>query len=390
MELCMKKNLKMYLLIGKVILFYLFICVNMVYSEPEKNIERNRIVRLSFTPSSTFIVGNFLPKMEKKESTWVWSDRSIKVWSVENGDLIKAIPLESLEFPRGEFYPMTVSHDGALIAISFSSKEIGCYSLNENRWFWKIEWLKQERDIPQVIIFTPDDQKVIAVGEKHTVIYDAKSGNIQEIQEEPLSDYVLFFAMSTGGTLSPSGRYLAAWQREPTTHGDILKKVFMNKKITVWDVMKNQFVASWRKPKKNFCHAVFTPDEKSILFSSLDGYISEWSISEQKITREQIVGDGVLYYLTISPDGKFIAIESKTTQVWNYKTNTLLFDFGMIGMGMGVGAVCQSVYPMAFSPDSKYFALEKKGQLCLYETETWREKWCVPSYPEDKQAPKAD
>lgn len=384
----MKKNLKMYLLIGKVILSYLFVGVHMAYSDI--TITPNLIKTLSFTPSSKFIVGigSFSPKIAKSDES-----KSIRVWSVENGSLIKSIPLEPTDSIFHN-YPMSVSHNGNLIVVSFYSKKIGCYSLEDNKWLWMVEWIKQERKSPREIIFTLDDQKVIAVGEKHTVIYDAKSGNIQGIQEEPLSDYVLFFAMSTGATISPSGRYLAAWQREPTAHGDILKKLFMNKEITIWDVMNNQFVASWRKPKKNFCHAVFTPDEKSILFSSLDGYISEWSISDKRMVKEWKHSNE---YFIISPDGRYIAILGKSVQAWDsvqvrdYVTSTLLLDFGDVWGGVAAPyGVCEATYAMAFSPDSKYFALEKNGQLCLYETETWREKWCIPSYTDDKQASKAD
>lgn len=36
----------------------------------------------------------------------------------------------------------------------------------------------------------------------------------------------------------------------------------------------------------------------------------------------------------------------------------------------------------AFSPESKYFALERCGNLCLYDTQTWEEKWCVPTSTE--------
>jgi predicted transglutaminase-like cysteine proteinase len=59
----------------------------------------------------------------------------------------------------------------------------------------------------------------------------------------------------------------------------------------------------------------------------------------------------------------------------NYQTNTVVNEFNNVAMS---SPACW-VYPMAFSPDNKYFAFEKRGRLCLYDTETWKEKWCVPS-----------
>ena len=67
-------------------------------------------------------------------------------------------------------------------------------------------------------------------------------------------------------------------------------------------------------------------------------------------------------------------------KIWDYSTNKLLHEFvNVISSNLGMG----SGYPMAFSLDGKHFALEQQGKLCLYDTQTWQEKWCVFSWPED-------
>jgi WD40 repeat protein len=70
------------------------------------------------------------------------------------------------------------------------------------------------------------------------------------------------------------------------------------------------------------------------------------------------------------PNGGFVV------KVFDYQTTKLIKEF--IGVTEKI-KLCD-VYPMAFSPDSKYFAVEKKGKICLYNTGNWKEKWCVRSF----------
>jgi len=345
----------------------------MAYGDNGKNKKFNRIGEIVFNPQSTMIIGSFLSELGI-------SEKSIRLWSVKNGALMDVIPLETI---RGYKYPIAVSYDGNFIAISLYSKEVWCYSLKDKKWLWKANWLEKERKNPQEIKFTPDDRNIIAVGEKHIVIYDAATGHIQEVQKKPLSDYTLFRSSITGAVLSPSGSYLAAWQRLPTPGYEQFPKLFMNRKVTVWDIGENKSIAQWKKPKKDICSVAFTPDEKYILMAVKD-YITEWSITEQKMIRQWKVHKYYIDYLTISPNGKFIASFGyyANVKIWDYMNKKVLYEFENIGTRIGGYKVCDS-NAMAFSPDSKYFALEKNGYLCLYETSTWKEKWCVPSYSEE-------
>jgi hypothetical protein len=72
--------------------------------------------------------------------------------------------------------------------------------------------------------------------------------------------------------------------------------------------------------------------------------------------------------------------EGFTIRVWDYSSNKLIHEFIHVCFSrrpMG------NDYPMAFSPDGKYFAFERQGKLCLYGTQNWQERWCAFSWPED-------
>lgn len=383
----MRENSVINFFVGIIVLYYLLVDIHMVYGDAIKDKKFNHCRELSFTQQSSLIIGICYSEREDTE-------KSIRIWSVEDGNLSNAIPVELQRFPNySSVHQMAISRDDNLMAVSFSTKAVGCYSLKEKKWLWKAHWLEEEDNGPQDIAFTPDNQRVITVGEKNTVIYDVKIGNILERQTEPLSDYRRFGSATTGATLSSSGRYLVAWQRLPTPGHEVLIKLFMNKKVTVWDIEENKLIARWKKPEQNLCNAIFTPDEKHIAFGFGESFGSEyvkiWSIPEQKMIREWKAHKEGIDYLTISPDGRFLATFGyyNIVKIWEYSTEKILYEFDDVG---DVSLSCEGSHAMAFSPDSKYFALEKNGQLCLYETETWREKWCVPSYPDDKQASKAD
>ena len=371
----------------------------MGYGDDIKNKKMfNRVAELVINQESSLIVGAAGRRDEPSRDIWLWSleDGKLKEVIKITEPLIKdykyspsytkyGIEREGLSSKVEYVKRIAISHDGKLIAVSFFTLTVGCYSLEDKKWLWTVKWVNGERHSPEELRFTRDNKKLIAVGEKNTVIYDAKTGDILERQTDPLSDYDYIMSPTTRAVLSSSGRYLVTWHIYPMDYG-VLRRLFMNKKVTVWDIEENKLIARWKKPEQNLCNAIFTPDEKYIVFSSCEGFLSEWSISEQKMLREWQVGDWLLYggYLTFSPDGRFFAFEnSGDIRIWDYTTGKLIHEYSNKEAGVGMSSV--DVYPMAFSPDSKYFALEKDGQLCLYDTETWKEKWCVLSYTEGQQ-----
>ncbi len=65
-------------------------------------------------------------------------------------------------------------------------------------------------------------------------------------------------------------------------------------------------------------------------------------------------------------------------KIWNLETEKFIQEFMDIEYGV-IGK-----YRMVFNPDSRYFAFDQNKKLCQYDTQTWKEKWCVPSLEEGK------
>lgn len=336
----------------------------------------------------------------------------ITFFSIEDGEEINLILLG----PRETANLIANSHDGKLIGVASSvwgegiSGElqnigIGSYSLAENKWLWRANWqdfsLQEFRkDFTQDVTFTKDDKKIIAAGERSVFIYDASTGEILRKWREPLKDYPLLRFSFTRAAFTAHGRYLVIWQEYQPSHlKDFLFGFKANREVTVWDVEQYKLVARWRKPKELYWGGTL-PNQ--VIFGSPDGYIRIWSISEQKILRkwkahwgregyEPYAYSSILMALTVSQDGKYIATKGygvdkdgkhdpvkNVIKIWDLETERFIHEFTGIEYGV-IGK-----YRMVFSPDSRYFAFDQKGELCLYDTHTWEEKWCIPTSTQGK------
>jgi WD40 repeat protein len=315
---------------------------------------------------------------------------AIKFWSVENGKLEDSMQFSPKEYPE----TIDISPDGELMVVAFwnlrakgekyGHSSIACYSLTEKKWAWRSDW-PSKFDYAREVKFSPDGLKVAVIGVKNIVFYDAMTGQTLEVISEPLKDYPIIGLSVRGSVLSPSGRYIVVWQEKPPPGHHILGRLIANKRVTVWDLQSRKQLASWRKPEYvNFC-AVFTKDEKNILFGSgIDsgGHIRVWSVEKKEIIQNWSLGDiGALLYLKFSDDYRFLAIHAagKTFDIiiCDYPERKEVHRFGDVA-----GSHEGGPYPMTFFDGSKFFSFTKNdGQVCVYSTQTWKEKWCVGSSP---------
>lgn len=332
---------------------------------------------------------------------------SIRFWSLENGKLNDVIQLDKNEFSSS----IAVSPDESLIAVGTftlksrereggsygtTNRSIGCYSIKEKKWLWKVKVEGTSGDCAGCdfkVAFTSDNNKVLAAGIRYILTFDAKTGELSKKQEDPLDNYsASVHSKKMGKIFSPSAKYFVVWQEKPREGHEILSGLFINKRVTVWDMEKNERIAYWEKDKP-ICSATVTPDEKNIIIGSMDGYIRIWSLSEQKIIREWKSHWRSKYpdnkkdinaITSISPDSRYLATSGDgdkrfNVKIWDYATGNLVHEFSETAFSV---EYCGD-YPMVFSNDGKYFAFQNWGNLCLYDTQTWKEKWCVPSWPED-------
>jgi WD40 repeat protein len=363
------------------VLCFILICHPESKGESMKKEGPNRLKRVYFIPQKNLIVGacNSEP------------NGSIRFWSITDGTLKELLDLGKSEW----VVSLAVSNDGNLLVASLlAARDIGCYSLTEKKWLWKVRWVgKGVADT--AIRFTTDDRKVVVVGFRDIVIYNVKTGAILQRQEDSKAFSDGFPNYRTRiEAISPSARYVAFWQGnlEHDEGWETSKNIW----VVIRDIEKGKTIAKQQniQEKYKICSGAFTPNERNLFLGSMDGYVKIWSIPEQKVIRkwrayghdnasafDENPSPNMIHEIAFCPDGRHIAtmgfLKGRfAVKIWDYATNKLTHEFDDV---ISSSLPMCSGYPIAFSPDGKYFALEQQGRLCLYDTQTWQEKWCVPS-----------
>jgi len=374
----------------RIICLLIFLIVTMNYSASEgENMKQNRpnkLKKLYFVPQHGLIAAacNSLP------------NGSIRLWSINDGKLGEIIDLKKREWADS----LAISNDGKLVAAALlGTKEIGCYSLKEKKWVWRRK--SMEKGIAgDVMQFTLDDRKLVVVGFRNIVIYDTGTGAVLQKQEDSTgfsSGFPEYRTRING--ISPSARYAAFWQG--ILEHDEGRWSSKNIWVSIRDIETGKTIAKQGKIQDKYknCSATFTPDEKNLLLGSMDGYVRVWSIAEQKVIKEwkaywhddrssfeENPAPNEIDSMTFSPDGRYLSTMGhlkggSAVRIWDYTANKLTHEFNDV---ISSSLPMCSGYPTAFSLDGKYFALEQQGKLCLYDTQTWKEKWCVPTSIEGK------
>jgi WD40 repeat protein len=372
------KNFKtLFLAGGLVVLSWLIIVIPFIHGTEVVYDRMNRLSYLTFIPKTLQLASHCGSEPEG----------SIRFWSLETGKLDEVIPLGKKQYAR----PVAVNQEGSMMAVHLLNDGLDCYSIRENKWLWKTK-LSWFRDSPEKIAFTADDGKIIAAGVRNIVVFNSKDGTVLRKEKKPLNDYPNLYHIHKRVFLSPSSRYLIVWLEFPIgIEGRRWTHSVVNKWVTIWDIEKKSAVGHWEKPEQGLWSAAFAHDDKEILFGSKDGYIWVWSVEEQRVVEKWKAYSLEVGSLIVSPDNQYVASHGADfggggAKVWQYPTRKLVHEFKNIAFNP------VEPYPMAFTSDGKYFAIEKVGRLCLYDTQTWEEKWCVLSWPEDKQrkAPNSD
>lgn len=378
-----RKDFDMLYVTGGLFLLLLVIGSKTAWSNEKEIFDKD----LVFVEKSRSLVGVSLKfqrevkKREREES--LIGIRTIWVWSAENGRVEDTLYFPPKGGPRA--IDSNPNGDGVTAALwnppargeKYGHSSIAYYSLTEKKWLWSDDW-PSEFGRARRVKFSSDGLRVIGVGFKNMLVYDARIGKKLEAIGEPLKDYPLLSDSVRGSVLSPSGRYIVIWQ-EPAPSGHLLGRWIANKWVTVWDLQTRKQVARWRKPEYvNFC-AAFTRDEKHILFGSgIDsrGHIRMWSVERQEMIRDWSLGDGVCD-MKFSEDYRYLAVylagEDLSIRVYDYSNEKEVHSFRGVG-----SSTFGEPTPMTFFDGSDFFAFAKKDQVCVYNTKTWEEKWCSP------------
>jgi WD40 repeat protein len=360
-------------------LFLSIMSFSLSEGESMKQKHPNKLDQVSFISYQNLIVGAY--------STGTTG--SIRFWSL-NGELKDTIDLGKGEWVKS----LAISNSGNSIVVALLSKnEIACFSLVMKQWLWRARWIG-ESVVHNTMRFTSDDQKVVVVGYKNIVTYDANTGTLLSRIEDSggFSAGLPLYETRING-ISPSARFAAFWQGN--LEHDEGWRSSRNIWVNVRDIEGDKVIAKHGKIQEKYknCAGTFSADEKDLVLGSMDGHVRVWSISGRKMIREwhaygsdekavpfdEMASPNPIYSMILSSNGKLLATMGhlrgrSAVRVWDYLTGKRVHEFDDV-ISSAI-AMCSS-YPMAFNADGNLFVLERQGQLCLYETQNWKSKWCV-------------
>ena len=339
----------------------------------------NRLEHVVFVPHRDLVVGVCQSEPQG----------SIRFWSTGDGALRSVLELGDHVWAPA----LTVSDNGDLLAVSMLPSTVGCYSLAENRWLWKVAAL-DNGIVGDSMVFTADSKRLIVVTVRDIQTYDAMTGAVLKRQHDAQAFSAGFPDYQTRSNhVSPSGRLAAFWQGN-LEHDEGQAWHSRNVWVAVWDIERGTPILRKAKLQEKYKNssAAFTQDERSLLLGSMDGQIRVLSLANQKVADQWRVSGSFdigtfaddpspypVEAMEFSPDSQLLAVMARAgISVWTWPDHRLVKELPGV-CAAAAGGIGQG-YPLAFSEDGRFLAFEDHGRLCLYETKTWTRRWSVPSW----------
>lgn len=308
------------------------------------------------------------------------ADKTIKLWDVANGKLVRTI--------KGHTFYITS------LAFSPNGKQILSGSWDKTARLWDVKTgrlLKTFTDIKgriYAVAFSPDGTKMAAGGNNGLVnIREVATGKIlQKIKPEEggikglifspdgtsiaaaLSSYkAQIWEVKTGKLLQKfTGHTWAVQALAYTKDGKKLVTGSRDKSVRIWDVSTGKLLKTLKGHTNDINAVAFTPDGQYVISGSDDKTVRMWRVSTGKQVKLFAHPEKV-QSIDLSPSGKELLtgigglppIKDNMAKLWNISSGKLIRSFH---------ALIKVVTSLAFSPDgNKISAGLADGSVKLLE-----------------------
>ncbi len=271
--------------------------------------------RLAASVSGTGL-GFFIP-------TFCCGDRSARIWSVDNGQLLKI-----LEHRRG-VNSVAFSPDGKILVT-------GDESGNAYIWKWETEenpiLLQGHTGVIFSVAFDPNGKLVATASEDGTArIWDANTAAEVAILRGH-KNWVTYISFSSDG-------------------GNVFT-LSADDTVRVWEITSGQDSIVLNGHKGELNNGAFSPDDNFVITSSDDGTARIWNANTGDNIFVLEGGPGGVTGALFSPDGSWAVSsgEDQTTRIWNVKTGK---EVVTLDGWISASGLTDFFNITPFSPDSK-------------------------------------
>jgi WD40 repeat protein/uncharacterized caspase-like protein len=226
-------------------------------------------------------------------------DKSIKIWDLESGKQIFALTGHRDSVTSVAFFP-----DGKTLASGSWDKSIKIWDLASKR---VIKNLTGHTDGIMSISIAPNG-KTLASGSAD------KSIRLWNLQSQKVSRRLIHSNAVTSVAFAPDGKKLASGTVESNGHGDMTLKI--------WEVSSGKQLSTFSGHNSSIRSVAFSPDSKTLASGSDDESIKLWDVASAKFLRTLAGHKVPILSLAFSPDGKSLAAGSayKSITIWNSKS----------------------------------------------------------------------
>jgi WD40 repeat protein/uncharacterized caspase-like protein len=219
------------------------------------------------------------------------SDKTIRMWEVETGRLLRV-----LDIHRDNVTSIAFSPDGKTIASGSLDKTVALCDVKSGRL---IRSLVDHSDDVNSVAFSPDGKTIASGSRDETInLWDAATGEVIHTIEGPASEV-------RAVTFSPDGQILASGSAD--------------KVVRLWQVSDGQMIRALAGHTSGVRTVTFSPDGQILASGGDDKMVRLWQVGDGQMIRALAGHSGIVTSTVFSRDGRLLYSGShdKTIRVWD-------------------------------------------------------------------------
>jgi WD40 repeat protein len=288
-------------------------------------------------------------------------DGTARVWDVN-----ARLEIKTLTGHTGNVSGLAFSPDGSKLATGSWDKQIKLWNVSTGKeltsfnghanWVWSVA-------------FSPDGQRLASTSEDHTVrLWNVETfreealltGHGASVYSSTFSpDGKLLATSSNNGnvkiwntrtleeTANLTGHSFSVYSVAFSPDGTRLASAGVDRIVRVWDIASAKEIARIKGHRDEIRGLGFSPDGRTIATASDDLTVKLWDAGTNDQPDTLLHNQNFIDSLCFSPDGRIVVTANKSViAFWDVMTGKMLFDIPTESI----------IYDLSFSPDGKYIA----------------------------------